>query len=165
MYKRQELAGGLVIPGGALGTAKNIGQFATQGAILGGVGGFGEGRGAQNSLGMAALGSGTGAALGGTISQAPRAANALLQTGPGQKFSAAVARTRPNVNREVIAAGKQQDIPIRLPDAVESKRPAMAALQKTNTGSPRVGAAYAEDVNATQNALGRQVPALSLIHI
>ena len=154
-----ELAGGLVIPGGALGTAKNIGQFATQGAILGGVGGFGEGRGAQNSLGMAALGSGTGAALGGTISQAPRAANALLQTGPGQKFSAAVARTRPNVDREVIAAGKQQDIPIRLPDAVESKRPAMAALQKTNTGSPRVGAAYAEDVNATQNALGRQVPA------
>ena len=154
-----ELAGGLLTPGLLLKAPKTTGQFAGQGAALGAGAGYGEGRGAQNSLGMAALGSGTGAALGGTISQAPRAVNALLQTGPGQKFSAAVARTRPNVNREVIAAGKQQDIPIRLPDAVESKRPAMAALQKTNTGSPRVGAAYAEDVNATQNALGRQVPA------
>lgn len=154
-----ELLGGLLIPGGALGQAKNVGQFATQGAILGGIGGFGEGRGAQNSLGMAALGSGGGAALGGVASQAPRAVNALLQTGPGQKLSAAVARTRPNVDREVIEAGARQDIRVRLPDAVESKRPAMAALQKTNTGSPRVGAAYAEDVNATQNALGRQVPA------
>lgn len=59
-----ELAGGLLLPGGALGPAQNVGQFARQGAVVGGVAGAGEGEGFQGTATNALLGSGVGAVAG-----------------------------------------------------------------------------------------------------
>lgn len=157
-----EVISSLMMPVGALGRAETVGQFAKQGAAIGGITGFGQGQGTTNSL----LSAGGGAALGGgagvLASQAGRGVNALLQTQTGQRVTGALgnalARGRPNVDSELVAAGKRQGIKVRLPDAVESKRPAMAALEKTKTGAPRVAAAKAEDISATQDRLGNIVP-------
>lgn len=157
-----EIAGGLLAPAGVLGRAENVGQFVRQGAALGGAAGFGEGEGGTGSVQNALLGATIGGAAGGALSQAPRAVNALLQTQAGQRATQAIdnaiVRGRPNVDRAVIEAGDRQGVRIRLPDAVESKRPNLAALEKTKTGAPRVAAAKAEDVAATQQALGRLSP-------
>ena len=153
-----EIIGGLVSPIGMATRAKTVGQFVGQGAALGGLAGFGEGEGAGSSAANALLGAGGGAAIGGALSQAPRAMNALMQTAPGQKVTNAIAARRPNVDADVIAAGERRNIPIRLPDAVESKRPAMAALEKTRTGAPKVASARAEDINAAQRELQAVVP-------
>jgi len=157
-----ELAGGLMVPGSALGRVEGIGQFIRQGAGVGALAGAGEGQGASDSAINALLGAGGGAVVGAAASQAPRVVNALLDTQAGQRATGvvrnALERTRPNVDAEVVAAGQRQGIPIRLPDAVEGKRPAMAALEKTKTGAPRVASARAEDINATQDRLASLVP-------
>lgn len=158
-----ELAGGLMTPASVLGRAQTVGQFARQGAGMGAVAGFGEGEGASDSLQKAGIGATVGGAVGGVLSQAPKAVNAVLQTQTGQKATGALSkvleRTRPGVDADVIAAGERQGIKVRLPDAVEGKRPALAALEKTKTGAPKVAAAKAEDITAAQNRLGEISPA------
>lgn len=157
-----EIVGGLLSPLNRLGSANTAREFVTQGAKFGALSGFGAGEGLQNSLLSAGGGAVVGAGVGAGASQAPKAVNALLDTSIGQRATGvvknALERTRPNVDAEVIAAGQRQGIPIRLPDAVEGKRPAMAALEKTKTGAPRVASARAEDINATQDRLASLVP-------
>ena len=148
-----ELLGGLLIPGGSLGTAKNVGQFVKQGATIGAVGGFGEGRGAVNSLMGAGVGAAAGAALGGTISQAPRAANALMQSAPGQKIAGALRRTPGEVNREVIEAGQRQNIPIRQPDARPETRNAFAVVEASPSQGPKIKTTLDADKAAVQSRL------------
>ena len=148
-----ELLGGLLIPGGALGQAKNAGQFVKQGATIGAVGGFGEGRGATNSLLSAGVGAGVGGALGGTLSQAPRAINALMQTGPAQKIAGAVRRNPAEVNREVIEAGQRQDIPIRQPDARPETRNAFAVVEASPSQGPKIKTTLDADKAAVQSRL------------
>lgn len=157
-----ELAGGLTTAFIPLGQAKTAGQFVAQGAGLGAFAGAGEGRGSSDTALNALIGSGVGGALGYGIQKGGQAVNALLGTQAGQRAVGAVdnaiTRARPNVDAEVVAAGTRQNIPVRLADAVEGKRPAMAALEKTRTGAPRVAAAKAEDIAATQARLAGLVP-------
>lgn len=59
-----ELAGGVLAPAGVLGQAKNVRQFAQQGAVIGGIAGAGEGRGMRDTATNALLGAGVGAVAG-----------------------------------------------------------------------------------------------------
>lgn len=149
-----ELAGGLLIPGGALGQARNARQFIGQGATLGAVSGFGEGEGFPGSATNALLGAGIGGAVGGALSQAPRAVNALAQTGPGQRIASSLAgRRSAGVNREVVEAGQRQNIPIRQPDARPETRNAFAAVEASPTQSDRVRRVLDSDEAAVQSRL------------
>jgi len=152
-----EIGASLLTPVGVLGEARTVGQFVRQGAALGAASGFGQGEGAGQSVLGAAGGGAIGALGGAAASQAPKAVGALMGTKAGQRITSAadnfLAKRLPNVDEAVVNAGKRQDIKIRLPDAVESKRPAMAALEKSKTGAPAVAAARAEDIAATQNRL------------
>lgn len=149
-----ELAGGILAPAGVLGQAKNVGQFVRQGAALGATSGFGEGQGAVNSLLGAGGGAIVGAGVGGTLSQAPRVANALLDTGPGQRVATAMAgRRSAGVNREVVEAGERQSIPIRQPDARPETRNAFAAVEASPTQSDKVRRVLDSDTEAVRGRL------------
>lgn len=149
-----EIAGGLLLPGGAFGQARNVGQFVRQGATLGAVSGFGEGEGAAGSATNALLGAGVGAAVGGALSQAPRAVNALLDTGPGQRLASGIAgRRSAGVNREVVEAGQRQNIPIRQPDARPETRNAFAAVEASPTQSDKVRRVLDSDTEAVRGRL------------
>lgn len=151
-----EIAGGLLIPGGALGQARNAGQFVRQGAALGAVSGFGEGEGFSNSAANALLGAGAGAAVGGALSQAPRAVNALMDTGPGQRIASGLAgRRAAGVNRDVVEAGQRQNIPIRQPDARPETRNAFAAVEASPTQSDKVRRVLDSDQEAVQARLSQ----------
>lgn len=152
-----ELVGSLLIPGGALGTAKNVGQFVRQGAALGAVGGFGEGEGASGSAINALTGAAVGSAVGGALSQAPRAINALMQTAPAQKIASATRRSAGNIDRDVVEAGQRQNIPIRQPDARPETRNAFAVVEASPTQGEKVRKtldADREAVRARLDAVG-----------
>lgn len=149
-----ELAGGILAPAGALRAAATPGQFVRQGATLGGIAGFGEGEGFPGSATNALLGAGTGAAIGGALSQAPRGINAMLQTGLGQRIASNLAgRRSAGVNREVVEAGQRQNIPIRQPDARPETRNAFAAVEASPTQSDRVRRVLDSDEAAVQSRL------------
>lgn len=148
-----ELAGGVLAPAGVFGTARTAGQFANQGAALGAVAGFGEGEGAAGSAGNALLGAAGGYALGGALSQAPRAVNALMQSGPGQRAASIVKRPRGAVDREVIEAGQRQNIPIRQPDARPETRNALAVVEASPTQGARVKTVLEADKAAVRSRL------------
>ncbi len=149
-----ELAGGVLAPAGVLGQARSVGQFVKQGAALGATSGFGEGEGAGGSAANALLGAGIGAAAGGALSQAPRAVNALLKTGPGQRIASSVAgRRSAGVSRDVVEAGQRQNIPIRQPDARPETRNAFAAVEASPTQSDRVRRVLDSDSDAVRGRL------------
>lgn len=148
-----ELVGGLLIPGGALGTAKNVGQFVRQGAALGAVGGFGEGEGASGSAINALTGAAVGSAVGGALSQAPRAINALMQTAPAQKIASATRRSAVNLDRNVVEAGQRQSIPIRQPDARPETRNAFAVVEASPTQGEKVRKTLEADREAVRARL------------
>lgn len=155
-----ELAGGLLAPAGALGTARNAGQFVRQGAVLGAVAGAGEGEGVPDTLQKAAIGSTIGGAVGGAVSQAPRILNPVLQSETGQRITGGIARgidrvRRPagDLNQEIVEAGQRMDVPVRLPDAVPEARNAMAVAE----ASPTAGEGIRRTLNADADLMQRRV--------
>lgn len=155
-----ELAGGILAPAGVLGTARNAGQFVRQGAALGGVAGVGEGEGFADTLKKGAAGTVLGGVVGGAISQAPRLANAALQSPTGQRATGAITRSidrvrRPagQLNQEVIDAGQRADVPVRLPDALPEARNAMAVTE----ASPTAGEGIRRTLNADADLMQQRV--------
>ncbi|QZP07768.1 hypothetical protein [Caenibius sp. WL] len=128
-----EFAGG----GGALRIGAG-GNALLQGATIGGLGGFGYGRGAEDSL----AGTTTGAALGaGTAFGLDKIGNALMPRIPRPS-------AQPDMN--VIAAGARQDIPIRRPDAIPSLRGKFGAVESTPNGGSMIRQALTDDVSAVE---------------
>lgn len=155
-----EIAGSIVAPVGALGTARNAGQFIRQGAALGAAAGVGEGEGLADSIKRGAVGSVVGGALGGAISQAPRLANAALQSPAGQRATGAIARSidrvrRPvgQLNQEVVDAGQRADVPVRLPDALPEARNAMAVAEASPTAGEGIRRTLNDDTALIQQRL------------
>lgn len=148
------LAGSVVAPAGVLGRASTAGQFAKQGATIGGVAGFGRGEGAADSALRAGGGALLGAGAGYGASKAGQAVNALLKTPAAQKASGALSSNRANtVNREVVEAGERQNIPIRQPDARPETRNAFAAVEASPTQSDKVRRVLDADKGAVQSRL------------
>ena len=155
-----ELAGSLLTPVGVFGTAKTTRQFANQGAALGAAAGFGEGQGAGGSATNALLGAGVGAIVGGTISQAPRAINALTQAAPVQRATGAVRNAlrpaSPAGAQDLVDAGQRQGVPVRYGD-VDPQRLAQkrGVARASEEGNRIIRQADAEDVEGMTNAVNR----------
>lgn len=150
---RAEIAAARKVDPGYLGTAaeflgggaaakiapaiNSLGSIVRQGSALGGAGGFGYGEGAQGSalggLGGAVAGAGLGAAFHG-------AGNALARR----------AAPPATLDREVVAAGQRQNIPIRQPDARPELRNQMSAIETSEHGGPVVRSARAGDEAAIE---------------
>lgn len=94
-----EVAGGMGLPAGAMATTGRVADAARAGAVAGGVGGFGYGRGTEESLIGAGVGAMGGAALG---AGAQRIGNAMVNRGSSQ--GAMVQRAADDLGIEVIPA-------------------------------------------------------------
>lgn len=111
-------------------------QAAKQGAVVGGMAGFGSGRGAEASTVNALAGMGMGAGLG-----------AGFQAG-GNALAARAARNAPDM--AVVEAGQRQGIPVRQPDARPELRGQMAQAETSQTAGPIIRDARAADANAIE---------------
>lgn len=139
-----EFAGGMALPANAL--ASGVGAAAKGGAYAGAVGGFGYGRGGQQSTVNALIGAplGAGIAYGGG-----KLVNALSER------SAALAPSADQV--AVIEAGQRQGVPIRQPDVRPELRSRAGATARSQGGKDLMAAAGNEDVQAIEGAITRNV--------
>ena len=152
-----ELVGGVLAPAGVLGRASNVGQFARQGAVVGGVAGAGEGEGLQGTATNALLGAGVGAAAGaatGKVSNALSSGNA--------------ARSAAQADRNALLQDFQQEgvrtLPANVGGTVTNRMTAGMAQSPVGSGPIRAAAKqqgedFGQAVGNTASRSGRVMPA------
>lgn len=141
-----------------------VAQAARTGAGLGALQGYATGNGVEDSLADATVGAVTGGALGaGMQKAAPYVAEKVGQAAeriapPGSRIRQLIESKRaslaPNIDREVIAAGERQGIPIRQPDARPAVRNDMAVAETSQYGGPMIREARAADQVRMEQRVG-----------
>jgi hypothetical protein len=160
-YGGSTLAGALVTGGVRAAPAimraeAPVAAAAREGAIFGGINGFGAGEGPAGSLTGAMVGAGTGAALGAGIAKTVQAAAPSVAA-----FSERIGlRRRPATTAGEVApvmqAGERMDVPVRRADVDPAVRQQRANVLQGNAGQP-VRDMEAEDLATMEQALARSI--------
>lgn len=143
------LTGGVRAAPAVMRAEAPIAAAAREGAILGGVTGFGHGEGLQGSTVGAATGAATGAAVGtGIAAIAPRVGNALAN----------LRSPRPNAGevQSVVQAGERMGVPVRRADVDPAVRDARANILQSPAGQT-VRQTEADDLASLEQAVIREV--------
>lgn len=133
-----------------------VGEAAKAGAKTGAFYGFSEGEGPTNSLLGAGIGAASGAALAsGAQVAAPPVNNALAKVANALSIKGRSPATPDQLN--VIAAGERREVPIRQPDVRPELRGERTIVRSTEKGGQMIRAAEAEDTEAMERAVARDV--------
>ena len=161
-YLTGEIAGALgtggvrvgpVVASGAPAAARIAGA-AREGAVLGGIAGFGSGEGMAGSLGNAALGATAGAATAGTVAMVAPGANRVFQAIRNRNTPAGTP-TRQAVE-EIMQAGERMGVPVRRADVDPNVRGQRAEVLQ-GPQAPVVRSMEADDLASMEQALIREV--------